>query len=270
MTMLINQVLFSFEMRKYASFVEMNMILKTITKAPRGIWALDRDESWFEDLWDNRHNPDYMNRWKEDFRMSGLTFEKLVNLLRGSLEKRDTHFRKAVPVKKRVAVGLWRLANGNSSRTTSKTLAVGKSSAVEITNKFCEVLSRYKRFFTKFPVNRRDTAEAIVKFRESENCIIPQALGVIDATHVPILAPDYFSRKQEYSVNTQAVTGSNLELLSVTTGYPGSMHDARILRITRLFQRAENWDILCSPVDVIEVLKIRPLILADSTYPLKD
>ena len=73
------------------------------------------------------------------------------------------------------------------------------------------MLSRYERFFIKFP-------EAIVKFRESENCIIPQALGVIDATHVPILSPDieskpdYFSRKQVYSVNTQAVIGSNLEL----------------------------------------------------------
>ena len=151
-------------MRKYASFVELNMILKGITKAPRRIWALDRNESWFEDLWFNWHNPNYMNRWKEDLRMSGRTFEKLVNLLRGSLEKRDHHFRKAIPAKKRVAVALWRLANGNSFRTTSKTLAVGKSTAVEITNKFCEVLSRYKRFFIKFPVNRRDTAEAIVKF----------------------------------------------------------------------------------------------------------
>ena len=30
---LVNQVLVSFEMRKYASFAEMNMILMTITKA---------------------------------------------------------------------------------------------------------------------------------------------------------------------------------------------------------------------------------------------
>ena len=138
------------------------------------------------------------------------------------------------------------------------------------------MLSRYERFFIKFPVNRRDTVEAIVKFRESENCIIPQALGVIDATHVPILSPDieskpdYFSRKQVYSVNTQAVIGSNLEFFSVAIGYPGSMHDARILRNTHLFQRAENRDILCSPVDVIEGLRIRPLILADSGYTLKD
>ena len=114
----------------------------------------------------------------------------------------------------------------------------------------------------KFPVNRKDTVEAIVKFREPENCIIRQALGVIDVTHVPILAPDieskpdYFSRKREYSVNTQAAIGSNLEFLSVATGYPASMHDARIPRNTRLFQRAENGDILCSPAEVIEGLRI--------------
>ena len=52
MTMLINQVLFSFETRKYASFVEMNMTIKATTKAPRRIWALDIDESWFEDFWE--------------------------------------------------------------------------------------------------------------------------------------------------------------------------------------------------------------------------
>ena len=100
------------------------------------------------------------------------------------------------------------------------------------------MLSRYERFFIKFPVNRRDTAEAIVIFRDSENCVIPQALGVIDSTHVPILAagvqskPDYFCRKQEYSANTQAVIGTNFEFFSVTTGYPDSIHDAKILRNT--------------------------------------
>ena len=38
--------------------------------------------------------------------MSGRTCEKLVNMLCGSQEKRDTHFQKAIPVKKRVAVAL--------------------------------------------------------------------------------------------------------------------------------------------------------------------
>ena len=52
-----------------------------------------------------------------------------------------------------------------------------------------------------------------------------------------------------------------LKFLSVATGYPGSMHDARILRNKCLFQRAENRDILCCPLNVIEILRIRPTIL---------
>ena len=93
-------------MTKCASFAEISLILKTIHK--------HQGESWFEDLWDNRHSSDYMNRCKEDFRMSQRTFEKLVNLLRSCLDKRDTHFRKTIPVKKHVAVAFWRLPNGNS------------------------------------------------------------------------------------------------------------------------------------------------------------
>ena len=73
--------------------------------------------------------------------MSGTWFGKLVNVLRGSLEKRDTHFRKTIPVKKHVAVALWRLANGNSLRKTSKTLAVRKSTIVESAKKLREVFA---------------------------------------------------------------------------------------------------------------------------------
>ena len=47
-------------------------------------------------------------------------FEKLVNLLRASLEKQDTHFRRAIPVKRCVSFALWRLASGNYFRTTSE------------------------------------------------------------------------------------------------------------------------------------------------------
>ena len=72
------------------------------------------------DLSDNQYNPDYMNYWKEDFYMLERTFEKLVNLLRASLEKQDTHFRRAIPVKKCVSFALWRLASGNYFRTTSE------------------------------------------------------------------------------------------------------------------------------------------------------
>ena len=75
--------------------------------------------------------------------MLGRTLEELANLLRGSLKK---HFQKAIPVKRRVAVALWSLRQlkFSYSGTTSKTLTVGKPTAVEFTKKFSEVLTVLK------------------------------------------------------------------------------------------------------------------------------
>lgn len=90
MKLFINQVLFCWNEHNY-DYCKI-------------VWALERDESLFEDLCDNRHNLDYMNRWKEDV----------------CLVCREERLKFA--------------------RTTSKTWNVAKSTAVEITNKFCEVL----------------------------------------------------------------------------------------------------------------------------------
>ena len=55
--------------------------------------------------------------------------------------------------------------------------------------------------------------------------------------------------------------------LDVATGFPGSIHDARVLRATSLFQKAEQGIILSSPVDIIQNRRIRPLLIGDGAYP---
>ena len=67
------------------------------------------------------------------------------------------------------------------------------------------------------------------------NCKIPQAAGAIDGTHIPILTPPtesknyYYSRKKRHIINAQAVVGANIMFLDVAKGFPGCMHDARVL-----------------------------------------
>ena len=78
---------------------------------------------------------------------------------------------------------------------------------------------------------------------------------------------DYFSRKLKYTVNTQAVVGSNLIFLHVATRFPGSIHDARITRATKLHQDAEANIILRKPTDVIENKEVHPLLISDGAYP---
>ena len=91
--------------------------------------------------------------------------------------------------------------------------------------------------------------KAISDFAEIELCAIPQAICAIDGTHFKILAPnnnafEYFNRKQTYSVAMQAVVGTDLKLLDTAIGYPGSVHDARILRCSSLYRQAQNGEIL--------------------------
>ena len=98
-------------------------------------------------------------------------------------------------------------------------------------------------------------------------------VGVIDGTYVEMLCTnsesrvDYFSRKQKYTVNPQAVVGANLMFLHVAAGYPGSLHDARILRVSSSFGKAERNEILAQPTRSIDGFNVRPLILSDIAYP---
>ena len=72
-------------------------------------------------------------------------------------------------------------------------------------------------------------------FKSDCNCKIPQTLVVIDGTYIFIQTEnekkfDYYCRKQRYSINIQAVVGSDLMFFNVSTGFPGSMHDSRVLK----------------------------------------
>ena len=53
----------------------------------------------------------------------------------------------------------------------------------------------------------------------------------------------------------------------MATGYPGSIHDARILRDSALYIQAERNILLTEPTDVIDGYKIRPLLIGEGAYP---
>ena len=50
--------------------------------------------------------------------------------------------------------------------------------------------------------------------------------------------------------------------------FPGSLHDARALRNSVIFQRTENQEILTDPVIQIGRNRIGPYLVEDSAYPL--
>lgn len=65
-------------------------------------------------------------------------------------------------------------------------------------------------------------------------------VGMVDGTHIPIRKPsvrgtDYYNRKDFHSVVLQAVTREDMRFIDVSTGWPGKIHDSRVLKISPLF-----------------------------------
>ena len=114
----------------------------------------------------------------------------------------------------------------------------------------------------------------LLHLKKNNNCKIPQAVGATDSVYITILSlhtdseVDYYKRKQEYSINSQAAVGGNLLFLDFCTDFPGNVHDSRKLHNSAIYAKAESSQILNFPNDVIENVTICPLILGDGGYPL--
>ena len=67
-------------------------------------------------------------------------------------------------------------------------------------------------------------------------------MGAIDGTHIPIIKPDNnpsdcFNRKGFYSIIMQAVVDSRGLFLDAYIGWPGKVHDARVLVNSTLYKK---------------------------------
>jgi len=99
---------------------------------------------------------------------------------------------------------------------------------------------RHKNGFIKFPEDTRDVAQAVRKIEDI--ACFPNAVGAIDGSHISIKAPhinheDYFNWQQNYSINLQGVVNADGKF-DVSTGWPGSIHDVRVLRLSTLYRKA--------------------------------
>ena len=55
--------------------------------------------------------------------------------------------------------------------------------------------------------------------------------------------------------------------LDISTGFPGSVHDARMLRANTLHQKCEANELHAHPEKIIEEMCVRALLLGDGPYP---
>lgn len=234
------------------------------------LWTLPRPaESWFEVQFYDHTLPD--DFFKQQVRMGRNTFHMLLNVVARRLTRQNTHFRRCIEPEKVLAIGLFRLAHGNSYISIAPAMNVGKSTVIEAVQDVVEALYEMRNEFIKFPETMVETASTIRSFEHLS--ALPNIAGAIDGTHIRISAPkesavDYFSRYQQHDFIIQAVVDGSTLFTDFSAGFPGSMHDARVLRNTTLFRRAEQREILTGPLVDIGCNQIGPYLVGDSAYPL--
>ncbi|XP_072163175.1 uncharacterized protein [Diadema setosum] len=103
---------------------------------------------------------------------------------------------------------------------------------------------------------------------------MPQAVGAIDGTHIPIKAPkenphDYYNRKGFYSLVLQAVVDHKCRFTDIYLGWPGCVHDARVLNNSSLYRKAESGTLLPQEKQLMSGVHVPLYILGDAAYPLR-
>ena len=152
--------------------------------------------------------------------------------------------------KKYLHLGLYRLAHKSSCESIGPNFNVGRSTVLETVQDIVEALFNLKNLYIKFPITKVKTRVCIETFQDVSD--LPNIVGAIDGSHIRIAAPpdsavDYFSHYQQHDFIVQDIVDGKKRFLDFVSGFLGSMHDARVLRNSTIFDLAENDQILTCP-----------------------
>ena len=206
---------------------------------PRTVWQKGRDTHWWEEIVNGSFTA---HDWLSNFRMSWSTFLYLCNELRAEISKTDTDMRPAISVEKRVALTLWFMSTNSDYRTIGHLFGVSTASVCKIRREVCQAIIRVLlQQYIRIPTDAvlSTVLSGFVKKG------FPQCGGVMDGCHIPIEAPqqcpaDYHNRKGWHSVILQGLVDHNGCFTDVNIGWPGRVHDARVLHNSELFSKAES------------------------------
>ncbi|KAM9376849.1 uncharacterized protein KZ484_009302 [Pholidichthys leucotaenia] len=233
------------------------------------IWTLNRTSKWWEDI-----VPGFSNtEWLQNFRMSEDTFTYLCHKLRPCMEHQDTKFRQCVPLRKRVAIALWKLATGSVYRTIGHLFGVSNTTVCRCVQDFCAATeSLLVQEQLRFPDEGRFTEMSV--YIENQ-WGLPLCVGVIDGFHVPIIAPqhndkEYLNCKGWHSIVVQGVVDGKGLFWNVFAGLPGSFHGARVLRQSTVWELAGQENLFPPDIRIIDAIRVGYYIIGDSAYPLQN
>ncbi|KAL7395855.1 hypothetical protein ABVT39_024490 [Epinephelus coioides] len=147
--------------------------------------------------------------------------------------------RAPIPLTMRVAVVLYRLGSCGEYRLVANQFGIHKATVKENIYMFCKGMVRgLLRDLIQMP-NEEEALEITCRFEAWH--YIPQIMGLIDGTHIPIHPPsdgyrDFVKRKGWPSYVLQAVVDDRF--WSISCKMPGCAHDALVFHNSDLLQSA--------------------------------
>ena len=170
------------------------------------------------------------------------TFTFILEEIRQEISRKDTTMRKSIPAERRLALTLYNLASTAEYRTIAHLFGVSTSFVCICIKDVCEAINQRLSRVIKFPQGE-ELVQVINNYEKKWG--MPMCAGAIDGTHIPILAPEeshltYVNRKGYHSIIVQAVVDSNYIFRDVVIGWPGSVHDARVLSNSSIYQKGNN------------------------------
>ncbi|XP_068905219.1 uncharacterized protein [Tenebrio molitor] len=218
----------------------------------------------FYDVWLDRYlNYDFFSL----FRMSKSTFEKLLHKLRCEERNFSGGLFPPISTEKQLLITLWWLGKGEVLLSVADRFNVVVSTVHKATEFMLTRIINLQADYIVWP-NMEESQTIQELFQDQGG--YPGVVGAIDVCNVPFKAPldqqeSYIDRKMKHSIKLQAVVGPQKTFLYTNIGFPGSVHDSRVLRNSALFVEIEqNGNLNDYFYDE------NSHIVGDSAYPLRN
>ncbi|XP_046567601.1 putative nuclease HARBI1 [Haliotis rubra] len=204
-------------------------------------------------------NDDYFS---EHFRVSRHTFDILLEYIEPSISRHNRGGNHPVPPEKQLYIFLWYLSNLCSMREVSQLFDVSMSTVHKVVTNTSKVIASLQNRMIRWPDEQR---RAEIAATVQQNSGFPGVVGFLDGTHIRLSSPigqdrDYYNRKGYPSMQLQLAVDHELQIISAYTGWPGCCHDARVLRNSMIYQKAERGQLFSNAQH----------LFADNAYPLRN
>ena len=203
--------------------------------------------------------------FKRFFKINRETLELLcINLApHPALLTRNSGGRPPIPLEKKILMTIRYLASQETICELSDRFGVSEHCFLKSKKRVIRaVIDTFFNKCIKWPAIA-DFPDITREFDEMGAYNFPGVIGAIDGCHIPIEAPNqnansYYNRKKFHSIILQAVCKHDLQFTDINVGWPGRVHDAKVLKNSTLWETGFE-----------KCAHGRYHILGDAAYPLK-